>query len=131
MYQKVQDITCNILINLIFFVKRVKRDIHKVYEILRIISVWNKHPLPEGRLVYHATQKKPPLIKTILGLFSRQLIVTTLLLWLEILSIFFSKHQGLCGFVYLMDHGDLLSLHLWFLKNYIKEIDLISIQILS
>eukprot|EP01080_Neovahlkampfia_damariscottae_P010057 gene10057-2481_t len=75
----------------------VKRDIHRVYEILRVISVWNRHPLPEGRLVYHATQKKPPLIKTILGLFSRQLIFTTLILWV----MWFCLSYGSWGFAFI------------------------------
>jgi MFS transporter, putative metabolite:H+ symporter len=75
----------------------VKRNIHKVYEILRIISIWNQHPLPKGKLIYHAGQKKPALAKTILGLFSPQLIFTTILLWV----IWFCLSYGSWGFAFI------------------------------
>ena len=76
----------------------ISKKIHKVFEILRLISVWNKQELPKGKLIYYSPQKKLPFSQTLFGLFSKQLMITTILLWI----MWFCLSLGSWGFGFII-----------------------------
>jgi MFS transporter, putative metabolite:H+ symporter len=62
----------------------VANKVDKAYAVLKMISRWNNQPLPKGKLVFKLVQPKTkvPVLDSFLGLFSKELWLTTILLWI-------------------------------------------------
>jgi MFS transporter, putative metabolite:H+ symporter len=62
----------------------VANKVDKAYAVLKMISRWNNQPLPKGKLVFKLVQPKTnvPVLDTFVGLFSKELWLTTVLLWI-------------------------------------------------
>jgi len=70
----------------------------KASNVLKAISRINNRPIPRGKLIFHLQHKKPNFVQTFLGLFSREIILTTLLLWV----IWFCLSYGSWGFSFII-----------------------------
>eukprot|EP01080_Neovahlkampfia_damariscottae_P008474 gene8474-296_t len=76
----------------------VKGKVHKASATLHSIATFNQTKLPKGKLVYHVTGARPALIQSIFGLFSKELWLTTVLLWV----MWFCLSYGAWGFSFLI-----------------------------
>jgi MFS transporter, putative metabolite:H+ symporter len=76
----------------------VTGHMEKANAILGHIATLNGKKMPEGKLVYHQANKKSNFIKNLFGLFSKELWLTTVLLWI----IWFCLSYGSWGFSFII-----------------------------
>lgn len=76
----------------------VTGQMDRTQKVINAISRVNEHSPPSGRLVFHLQHKKPDFVQTFLGLFGKDIVLTTLLLWV----IWFCLSYGSWGFSFII-----------------------------